>query len=258
MSEISTLTETVPEELLDEREVYQVSIVEGDAVTHKYEVATKLENPWEFDAERFLPNTTPMSLPRFFEIASNIISDAQDRDGANADKKVSLIEEYPPDRISDFGDEVICYRLLKREPANMNAKGTGRPQRKSVHSYDARSSTYPNKAVIVESRPIDHIIEFSCWAKSNKLANSRALWLEKLFVNHAWAFEVQGVERFFWKNRGPDTYMTSGGQRLLYRPINFFVRFREFELKATPLLRTIEFNAGVDLSESEMKNNFNL
>ncbi len=258
MSETSILTETVPSELLDEREVYQVTVVDGDAVTHRYEVATKLENPWDFDAEKFLPNTTPMSLPRFFEIASNIVSDAQDRADTLADKKVSLIEEYPPDRISDFGDEVICYRLLKREPANMNAKGTGRPQRKSIYSYDARSSKYPNKAVIVESRPIDHTIEFTCWGKSNKLANARALWLEKLFVNHAWAFEVQGVERFFWKNRGPDTYMTSGGQRLFYRPINFFVRFREFELKATPLLRTIEFSAGVDLSESEMKKNFNL
>ena len=256
MSETTTLTETVPEELLDEEEVYQVTVVQGDAVTHTYEIATKLTNPWEFDATRFLPNTTPMSLTRFFQIASDIITDAQERDGVDSESLVSLAEEYPPDRMSDFGDEVICYRVLKREPANMNAKGTGRPQRKSIYSYDVRSANYPNKAVIVESRPIDHLIEFSCWAKTNKLANERALWLEKLFVNHAWAFEVQGVERFFWKGRGPDTYMTSGGQRLLYRPINFFVRFREFELKATPLLRTIEFSAGVDLSESEMKRNF--
>ena len=256
MSATSILTETIPDKLLDEREVYQVKVIDCYAVTHRYEIATKLTNPWEFDAERFLPNTTPMSLPRFFEIAGNIISDAQDRDGVDADKKVSLVEEYPPDRISDFGDELICYRLLKREPANMNTKGTGRPQRKSMYAYDVRTSTHPNKTVVVESRPIEHVIEFSCWAKSNKLANSRALWLEKLFVNHAWAFEVQGVERFYWKNRGPDTYMTSGGQRLIYRPIKLFVRFREFELKASPLLRTIEFSVGVDKTNSEMKNNF--
>jgi hypothetical protein len=256
MSDTSILTETIPDALLDEREVYQVKVVDGDAITHRYEIATEITNPWEFDAERFLPNTTPMSLPRFFEIAANIISDAQDRDGVIADKKVSLVEEYPPDRISDFGDELICYRLLKREPANMNTKATGRPQRKSMYAYDVRTSTHPNKTIVVESRPIDHLIEFSCWAKSNKLANSRALWLEKLFVNHAWAFEVQGVERFHWKNRGPDTYMTSGGQRLLYRPVNFFVRFREFELKASPLLRTIEFEIGADKTNSEINNKF--
>lgn len=237
----SNITEKVDPSLLKDDDKLKVHIVENDKITHQYEVPLKLINPYEFDATRFLPNTTPMSLPVFFDVASKLITNAQERAGIEEDKRVRLIEEYPPEPFSDYGDEVIAYRVLKREPALMNNKGTSRPHRKSSYSHQAMSPEYPNKTIIVEGRPIDHVIEFNCWAKNNKLANSRALWLEKLFVNHAWAFEVQGCERFYFKDRGPDTYMTTGGQRIFYRPINFFVRFREFEIKAHPNIKQILF-----------------
>ena len=244
MSETSVLTAVVDPDILAETDVFTVQIMDQDKITHKYEITTEIDNPYNFDASRFMPNTTPMSLPRFFETASALLTDAQARAGIDTTKRVRLIEEYPPEPFDRYGDELVAFRVLKREPARMSIKGTSRPQRKSTWYYDTVSPQYPQKVIIIESRPVDHHIEFSCWAKSNKLANSRALWLEKLFINHAWAFEVQGVERFFWKDRGPDTYTTSGGQRLFYRPINFFVRFREFEVKAHPMLRTINLEVG--------------
>jgi len=239
MSEDTQLTEKVNEDLLDERNRVTVMLLEGDNIRNQYEIAVELDNPFEFDATRFLPNQKPMSLPRFFSIASELIKDAQKREGVKNDKIIRLIEEYPPEPFEGYGDEIIVSRVLKREPGLMNTKGTSRPHRKGTYAYDLVSPNHPNKVIVIESRPIDHLIEFSCWGKSNKLANARALWLEKLFVNHAWAFEYQGCERFHWKNRGPDTYMTTGGQRIFYRPVNFFVRFREFEVKAHPQIRKI-------------------
>jgi len=253
--EESILSEEVSSELLEDKTI-TVRIVDGDSIKYEYELATELKNPFEFDASRFLPNVTPMTLPRFFDIASQLISNAQSREGLSEDAKIRLIEEYPPEPFHEYGDEIVAYRVLRREPANMSSKGTSRPQRKSTYYYDLVSPTYPNKVIIVESRPVDHLIEFSCWAKSNKLANARALWLEKLFINHSWAFEVNGVERFFWKDRGPDTYMQSGGQRLFYRPVNFFVRFREFEVKAHPMLKQIEFAVGLTTQDSTLSDSF--
>ena len=80
-------------------------------------------------------------------------------------KQIQLTEEYPPEPFHDIGDELIAYRVLRREPAKMNTKGTGRPHRKSTFYYDVISPNHPNKAVVVESRPVDHIIEFTCWEK---------------------------------------------------------------------------------------------
>jgi len=244
-NENSKLTETVPDHLLVDDSV-TVYVVDGERVVSEYSVNTKLKNPYAFDPTPFLSNSEPMSLDRFFTIANSLISNAQDREGIVTDSKIILTEEYPPEPFSDFGEELIAYRVLRREPAKMNAKGTGRPQRKSMHYYDIIRPENPNKSIVIESRPVDHIVEFSCWGKTNKLANARAIWLEKLFVNHSWVFVSQGVERFYWRDRGPDTYMTSGGQRLFYRPVNFFVRFREFEIKATSLIKEIKINFNLE------------
>lgn len=240
--EDSHLTEEIDPALTDDRRLVSVNILSDGNVSHKYEVSVKDPNPYNFDPRPFMPNTDPMDLDKFFTIVSNVVRDAQEREGIQQDKFVQVTEEYPPEPFEGFGDEIIAYRVLKRTPGMMNTKATGRPWRKSRYAYDLQSEEHPNKVIVVESRPVDHIIEFSCWAKSNKLANARAIWLETLLISHTWAFEVQGIERFYWEGRGPDTYTTTGGQRLFYRPNNFFVRFRKFEVQAAPQIKRVEFD----------------
>jgi hypothetical protein len=121
----------------------------------------------------------------------------------------------------------------------MNIKAIGRLHRKSTYSYEYKNFNVPGKVLVVESRPVDHKIEFTCWAKTNKDANKRALWFEQLLINHSWLFEINGAERFHWIDRGADTYTTSNSQRLVYRPINFFLRYREFEIKTYPTIKNI-------------------
>jgi len=103
----------------------------------------------------------------------------------------------------------------------------------------------PNKVITVESRPVDHVIEFNCYGTTNKIVNKRAIWLEKLFINSAFVFEVQGAERFFWKERLADNYITVNGQRIFSRPIRFFLRFREFDAKAVSMIRRILVEIGI-------------
>jgi hypothetical protein len=239
--EISKLFEEV-DQVLTENVSHSLIVMNEDKIAYQTEISQKIDNPYEFDVSAFLPNSQNMSLDRFYSLAKDLIEDAQKRAGILEEKRVSLVEEYPPERLDKLGNEVICFRLLKREPANMDTKASSRPHRKSTYYYDYNSPLAPNKSIIVESRPVDHRIEFTCWGKSNKICNKRAIWLEKLFINHSWVFEVQGVERFYWLDRGPDTYMMSGNQRLFYRPINFFVRFREFEIKSNPIIQNIKIN----------------
>ena len=241
--EISKLFEKVDKELLSNVN-HSVVVMNEDKVIYSTEISKKLDNPYEFDVSAFLPNAENMTLDRFYNIAKDLIEDSQVRSGVLEDLRVKVVEEYPPERFDKIGvgDEVICFRLLKREPANMDTKAVSRPHRKSTYYYDYNSPLAPNKNIVVESRPVDHRIEFTCWGKTNKICNKRAIWLEKLFINHAWVFETQGVERFYWIDERPDTYMMSGNQRLFYRPINFFVRFREFEVKSNPIIQNIKIN----------------
>lgn len=242
--ETKTMLEEIEKELLNKEALYNVLIVNSDQVVSSFEVSTTINNIYEFDVSKFLPNSTAMSLDKFFELTSQIIKDAQVADGVTSDRQVKFTEEYPPEEFHNFGDEVIAFRVIRREPANMNQKGTGRPQRGFAYNYDLEKPNFPNKTIIVESRPVDHVIELTCWGKTNKIANRRALWLEKLLINNSWQYQVQGTERFHWEGRGADTYMTSGEQRLFYRPLRFFVRFREFEAKLHSLIKNIEIIHG--------------
>jgi hypothetical protein len=243
-SEESHLQESL-EEALVERETVSLVVVEGTDILVDEEISVDINSPFTFDVSHFLPNVVPLTLPAFFETVSQVMSDAQEREGVDEDRRVSLIEEYPPDAFGHDEDERICFRVLSRQPANMNQKGTGRPQRGFRAYYDVIQARDPNKVLAIESRPVDHTIEFTCWAKSNKLANARALWLENLLTNHSWAFQIKGAERFWWEKRGADGYMTSGGQRLFYRPLNFFLRFREFAVRAAPVIRNFEIRYGL-------------
>lgn len=203
------------------------------------ETKVKINNPYFFKFEDFLPNTKPLTLNEFFSTAANLIEDAQKRSGILENKIVKLVEEYPPETMDTYGDEVITFKVASRKPGMMNSNATARPVRKATYSHEAQVTDQPNKVLIVESRPVDHIIEFTCWSKTNKLANDRAVWLEKLLINNAFVFEIKGAERFLWEGRHADTYMTIGGQRVFYRPIQFFLRFREFDIKAESILREL-------------------
>jgi len=243
MSEISNLSEKVSLDLLKEATEYTVSIVDlvSGRTAPSYQAEVELVNPYSFDPAPFVPKDRIMDLPAFYALAAEVIADAQEREGVIPEEQIKLVQEYQPERFYKMGDEVIATRVLRRTPGMMNKKADSRPNRRSSFSHEFRSPGSPNKMIVIESRPIDHKIEFSCWAKTSELANKRALWLEKLFVTHAWAFKIQGVERFYWEGRSADTLWKHGEQRLHQRPLSFFVRLREHEVLAYPVLKRIDY-----------------
>ena len=85
----------------------------------------KLTNPYEINLNEFLPNTIPLTLNEFFATASNLILDAQKRSGIIESKIVKLVEEYPPETMDTYGDEVITFKVVSRKPAMMNRTATG-------------------------------------------------------------------------------------------------------------------------------------
>jgi len=231
---------------LDEAVVINVVDSNGDIVNVLNARDFVINNPYNVNIDSvFLPNTKPMDLDIFFTVSKMLIEDAQLREGINEDSFIKLVEEYPPEDINKYGNEVITWKVVERKPGMMNTKGTGRPHRKATYSHQEHRPDLPNKIITVESRPVDHVIEFNCWAVNNKLANKRAIWLEKLFVNSAFAFEVKGAERFYFKERLSDNYLTTNGQRIFSRPLRFFLRFREFDAKADTMIRNILVDIGI-------------
>lgn len=243
MSEpISNIVEEIDPDLLDQDSLFTFTIEDGSLVPNEWEVPTYLRNCFDLDLRRFVPNQEPMTLERFIEVAAQVIDDAQEREGIAADKRIRLIEDYPAEEFHRFGDTVVVWRLKSRRPADMSPSGSARQQKGFSYSYRYRTPKHPNMILEVESRPTDNDIEFAVWSKYARMANEKALWLERLFINHKWAFTIQGAERFQWTGRGIDTYQTTNGQRLYIRPLTFHVRLRDFRVKASPVIKQFQMD----------------
>ena len=197
------------------------------------------KNPYNFDLTHFIPDLEVLTLDRFFELAKRLIEDACTRSGQPL---VALVEEYPPIDMAKMGNEVVTYKVISREPANMSADGNSRPVRTFRHEYSGKDKNVGDGIIEVLARPLDHEIEFTCWALSNKLANKRAVWLENLFIVHSWVFTSNGAERFHFIRRLADGYLTTGQQRLLYSPLRFFLRFNDFISISHYEIKNIEVN----------------
>lgn len=241
----SKITETIAEELLADTQLTTVVLLDdtGKSILEK---GIKLNNPFAFDPDKFHPSAATPTLDRFITLVAEVLADTQKREGTIASEQVSLTDEYPLERIDRFGDEIITWRLIKREPSKMSTDAKGRPQKGFGFGYRLRSPQYPDKVITVETRPVDHIIEFSCWSKRARIANTRAIWLERTLINNSYIFQLQGIDRFIWEERLADTYINVGGQALYQRPLRFFVRLSEFRIKADTAINTIALEASAN------------
>ena len=240
---MSIQVEINPALLEEAKETFKLSIVDTDGQLKDVEVSKLLvTNDYKLDLSHFLPQTQQFNLDRFFSLTQQIIDDASKREGKPS---VQLVEEYPPIDMAKLGSEVITFRILSRQPANMNPEGTGRPQRTFRSSYTSKDKNYGDNIIEFLNRPLDHEIEFTVWALTNKLANKRVLWLEDLLIRSTWVYRSQGADRFYYIRRLADGYLTSGNQRLLYRPLRFSLRFNEFLIKSHYEIKNVELELGI-------------
>jgi len=217
-----------------------VEIVDGGTALDEVQLSV-LDNPYRLDLRRFTPNDEVLTLEKFFELAARVIDFSQEQSGISEQNKVKLYSDYPAEEFQRLGDAGIYYKVKRRAPASTNPSGEGRPSRHFRHSYKTRIPEDPQRVQIVEVREIDHTIEFGCWSKSSRLANKLVLWLERLFINSTWIFEISGANRFIWEERGIDMYMMTNGQRLYFRPLTFKVRLSEFRIKAEPVIQQMVY-----------------
>lgn len=194
-------------------------------------------NPYALDLTQFIPNIIKFDLDRFFTLVKELMDSTLTRSGQPL---VNFTEEYPPFNMGEFGNEVISYKVVSRRPAATDQNQSIRPQ-KYRYSYQFKDKNTGNVTNIF-TRMMEHDIEITCWALTNKQANKRALWLEELLISQDWVFKSQGADRFYFEKRLADGYETTGQQKLVYRPLRFYLRFNEFLSQASYEIKNIEID----------------
>lgn len=170
---------------------------------------------------------TPEPAKNIIEVMSLIsqaINDYEFRTHVTEDAKINVVYSKPD---TDAVLEVISLELTKRQPGMW---GQGRPFENNVTSLrpllreEVEDPEHPGYRRAVLGYFYDNILTLTCWARTNKTANERALWLENLMEEYQWFFVYSGANRVLYQGRKEELVHEVGNNKYYGRPIDYFVR----------------------------------
>jgi len=187
--------------------------------------------------------TTPNPSKNIIE-AMDLIKSAVEsyelREHASKDAKINITYAYPDTNI-DLETISIC--LEERSPG-MHSQGS--PSRRGAvknlrpllrETIEDPSNPGYKRAIL--GYFYDNTLSLTCWARTNKAANDRALWLENVMEEYTWFFAISGVNRVLYQGRGREIVREVGNNKLYGRPIDYFIRTEKLRVVSQKKLEEI-------------------
>lgn len=200
----------------------------------------------------YLSKQPAKDINDFFPLVQTAVNDYQDRRGIVAKDRVHFVQDTPP---TDAKTETITFKVKSRMPgANsgrmpeiLSGNGVVREWRPRIR-YWYENPERPLKRTVVFGQHYDNVVEFTCWALTNKAVDERALWFEDLMQTYFWYFKYNGVSEVIFLQRLEDKSwenIATQGNQLKSRSIQYYVRTdKTFEISESEL-RDILINIAV-------------
>jgi hypothetical protein len=191
--------------------------------------------------------TPSRDLEAFFCEVQTVLTDYQTRKGINSEYHVTLSEEHPP---KDLKTQIITYKMVQSLPGKVS-RGRAGPSNAAGdrHEWVPRcryvidDPEKPNSKTIVMGQYEDNMIEFTCWARSNKAANRTVRMFQDLLGIYRFYFKLKGFPEVLYKGREKDITLDSSIQDPLKgRPLRYLVRTDRTFTIHEPVLRDIILN----------------
>lgn len=245
MANVNIRTDVIPLDLLEPPE--KVTIVTGDQVAAD---ASRLFNNLINTAvsDRTVTPGKSKDIIEVTELIEQAITDYDKRFGVTEGAKVEIVYERPE---REFEGEVIAISFATREPGMV---GQGRPFENKTKNLRPilrevlNDPAYPGYKKAILGYYYDNIIRLTCWARTNKTANKRAIWLENLMEEYTWWFTYSGVNRIFYEGWRTPVLLDINNQRFYGRPIDFYVRTEKLFHMSQKKIEEILISLALDVS----------
>ena len=173
------------------------------------------------------------------DLIRQAIEDYEMREKTTAQSKVNYTAEEPE---IDSRTETVTYSLVKREPGGFGQGGPFESQVRNLRPVLREvkdDPTNPGYRLITLGYWHENIIRLTCWAKTNKAANARALWLENLMEDYTWWFVLSGVNRILYNGQGADLVVNTNNNRFYGRPLEYYVKTETIRVYSEKTLEEI-------------------
>jgi len=158
------------------------------------------------------------------DLIKSAVEDYETRVHSTNDSKIHITYEEP-DKLTNL--EALTIKLIRREPG-MFGQGTAfenkTRQLRPLLREEISDPENPGYKRAVMGQFYDNLLRLTCWARTNKVANERSLWLENVMEEYAWFFTYSGVNRILYHGRGPEETITVDQSRVYGRSLDYFVR----------------------------------
>jgi len=209
--------------------VLRTDLLDPDLIVNNQKVKIIVDEVMTHITEKSIPDRTKTpgkakDIVEVMELIRTAIKDYEARNHTIPDAQVGIAYEKPD---KAFETELITMAVTSRVPGMYQQ---GRPNegniknrrpllRETLDDPDA-----PGYKRLVLGYFYDNILRLTCWAKTNKQANERALWLETVMEEYDWFFVYSGVNRLLYESWRTNEVVDIGNNRYYGRPIDFFVR----------------------------------
>jgi hypothetical protein len=173
-------------------------------------------------------SVTPGTGKNYFEFCE-LVKTALDDYQTRLESPNKLIMSWEdPDKLAET--EVVSISLIKREPG---AFDQGAPFQGSVKNLrpilreSKQDPTSPGYRKVVLGKWYDNLVQFTCWAQTNKEAITRSFWFEQFIEKYTWFFTASGVQRVIFWRQEEDKLIDNDGKKLYGRPLLFYVKTEE-------------------------------
>jgi hypothetical protein len=178
-------------------------------------------------AEKLPPTVTPgraKDIIGVTELIEQAIRDYEKRERTTVGAKVEIVWERPE---KPFESEVIALSIASREPGSFSQ---GRPfegkekNRRPIVREIVNDPDNPGYKRIVLGFFYDNTLRITAWARTNKEATKRAIWVEDMIEDYSWWFTRSGVNRILFEKWLFPVFMEVNNNPYYGRPIDYFVR----------------------------------
>lgn len=216
MSESTIRTDVLPDELTEERTRIKVS-----AESHFVNIIANI------------PERTGSILPakninETKELILQSIRDYEERTEVIKDKQIKLLLKEP-DLPAEFESISIC--LEQRLPGvfgQLNpsaAMSSNKPRNmKPILREVEDDPDAPGYKRAILGYFYDNTISLTCWARTAKTADDRALWLEKVMQEYVWYYQLAGINNIYFIGRDKDITKDIENNKIYGRKLLFYVR----------------------------------
>jgi len=190
-----------------------------------------------------------IDINQFYEIVGQAITTQQRLEGV---EKNLIYSSATPENDDNIAEERIVYSLVERKPGLFEQKSTGsvgddsgRRQRMKMFREGIRDPDNPGMAIYTYGQWFDNIVEFKIFARTNDVADSRALWFEDMMDLWHWYFRASGISQFKYLGRLSDEFLSPDNRKVVCRPLRYYVRTEKVTVVRENMLRSLVVQSSV-------------